>query len=256
MNSTKVVHYLAGIQRSGSTLLAKLLNQHPDVYASNTSPLFDLTLDVVKHISTLPESIRSNINLSDVLCGIQQGMYKSTTVKPHIVDKNRAWAPNFGNVLSDINPDARLILTLRPIEQVLTSFHHVLLGNGITATPEEIWKKFNMDEMIQTLYTSSAFKSKFLVVTYDMLTLQPKETLSEVETFLGLMHHQYDFSDILDDNPEDDTVWGINGLHAIRNVLLRNEFKPEEFMNSRQLNYCREVNHNLESLFGVKLNNL
>ena len=38
----KKLNFLAGIPRSGSTLLTSLLNQRPDTYASNTSNLADM----------------------------------------------------------------------------------------------------------------------------------------------------------------------------------------------------------------------
>ena len=38
----KKLKFLAGIPRSGSTLLTSLLNQRPDTYASNTSNLADM----------------------------------------------------------------------------------------------------------------------------------------------------------------------------------------------------------------------
>jgi len=38
----KTLFFLSGLPRSGSTLLGSLLNQHPEIYATPTSPLADL----------------------------------------------------------------------------------------------------------------------------------------------------------------------------------------------------------------------
>ena len=35
---------LSGLPRSGSTVLSSLLNQHPDIFVSTTSPLADFTI--------------------------------------------------------------------------------------------------------------------------------------------------------------------------------------------------------------------
>ena len=37
-----MIHFLSSLPRSGSTLLASLLNQNPDVFASNTSNLCEV----------------------------------------------------------------------------------------------------------------------------------------------------------------------------------------------------------------------
>ena len=35
------LHFLAGLPRSGSTLLTKILNKNPNIFASTNSPLLD-----------------------------------------------------------------------------------------------------------------------------------------------------------------------------------------------------------------------
>ena len=38
----KTFYFLAGLPRSGSTVLASILNQNPEVYVTPTSPMLDL----------------------------------------------------------------------------------------------------------------------------------------------------------------------------------------------------------------------
>jgi hypothetical protein len=47
------LYFLVGLPRSGSTLLASLLNQHPDVFASPTSPLMDLLCQTDRTMTAL-----------------------------------------------------------------------------------------------------------------------------------------------------------------------------------------------------------
>ncbi len=51
----KTLYFLGGLPRSGSTLLGSLLNQHPDIYVSPTSPLGDVVTDIEKSFNRVDE---------------------------------------------------------------------------------------------------------------------------------------------------------------------------------------------------------
>ena len=51
----KTLYFLGGFPRSGSTLLGSLLNQHPDIYVSPTSPLGDVVTDIEKIFNKIDE---------------------------------------------------------------------------------------------------------------------------------------------------------------------------------------------------------
>ena len=44
----KKLYFLSGLPRSGSTVLAGILNQHPDVHASSTSGLLDMLVGTLR----------------------------------------------------------------------------------------------------------------------------------------------------------------------------------------------------------------
>ena len=50
----KTYHFLAGLPRSGSTVLASILNQNPEVYVTPTSPMLDLLVKNQDNFWELP----------------------------------------------------------------------------------------------------------------------------------------------------------------------------------------------------------
>jgi sulfotransferase len=89
----KTFHFLAGLPRSGSTVLAALLNQHPSVHASGTSGMGELMFNTfqawknssAEQAAPQPEQIKA------VLRGIMDTKY-SNVDKPVVIDKARNWA--------------------------------------------------------------------------------------------------------------------------------------------------------------------
>jgi sulfotransferase len=84
----KTIHFMAGLPRSGSTVLAAILSQHPMMQVTNTSGMVFThmgLLEVWKKENLLPDSdqlIRS-------LRGLMTSFYE-TESKPIVMDKSRA----------------------------------------------------------------------------------------------------------------------------------------------------------------------
>ena len=49
MQEPKRVYFLSGLPRSGSTLLANILAQHPEIYVTPTSGIVDMLVNVRNH---------------------------------------------------------------------------------------------------------------------------------------------------------------------------------------------------------------
>ena len=65
----KNIYFLAGLPRSGSTVLAAILNQHPSVHATSTSGLLDIlvgTLTAWNSSQTVRASIDKAANEDEI----------------------------------------------------------------------------------------------------------------------------------------------------------------------------------------------
>lgn len=248
----KNLHFLSGLQRSGSTVLTKILNQHPDIYCSATSPFLDYLLPAVEqlHNIKLNHPSGNSIDISKILSTSAFSFF--STEKSNIIDKNRGWIHNYLNIHTELQENPKIILTLRPIEDVITSFHTILSKNGNVQSPEQIYIGY-VQELFGQLIDSAIHKDNLCIVTYDDITLRTIDTLIRIENFLELSNHNYDLNNIIDTEPENDSKWGIDGLHDIRSNISRISINPESIMNTSELEFCRQLTKTLYQAYGLIL---
>jgi sulfotransferase len=88
----KTYHFLAGLPRSGNTLLSSILNQNSTIYSTPLSPLAGLMWDYRGIYNTEPISrneenkLRANTFLSSFI----DNFYKDIE-KPIIIDREKMW---------------------------------------------------------------------------------------------------------------------------------------------------------------------
>ncbi len=120
------LHALAGLPRSGSTLLGNVLAQHPHVYVSGTSALAPCIEGVQGILSTTPE-VQSDLatvpgayeQYLSAMRGIVEGWYRHRT-EPVIVDKGRGWV-KYRALLDQLFPDSMLVVSVRDPRDVIAS---------------------------------------------------------------------------------------------------------------------------------------
>jgi sulfotransferase len=249
----KHLHFLSGLQRSGSTVITKILNQHPDIFASSTSPFLDYLLPAVEQLYNIKQNHSSGhyVNVQKILSTAAFAFYD--TPKSHIIDKNRGWLTNYENIDKELQQNPKIILTLRPIEEVVASFYKILvIKNQKQETPESIFLGYVKD-LYAGLMKKAYLKDKICIVTYKNIVQKPLFTLRKVESFIQVEPHNYNFSDIRDDDPENDEKWGIPGLHNIRPKIEVTSLPPSEIMTKSELAFCQQLTRELYKAYDVKL---
>jgi sulfotransferase len=234
----KQIYFLSGLPRSGSTVLAGILNQHPDVHASATSGLLDMLVGTLRawadsmstHATIDKEASEQEIRR--ILQNICETKYENID-KPIILDKARGWASNvniqtMGKVFGY---PPKIVATVRNIPDCAASFVRV-------AKPQDLDQFLREDELIGHLKESyqvleagyRAFPQCILFVDYDDLLSDPKAQLKRVHDFLGLKDFEYDLSNIDGSNlkERDEEVWQVKGLHDIKPVLARQHSENAE----------------------------
>jgi len=91
----KQFHFLSGLPRTGSTVLASILSQNPDIYVSASSPLVGL-MHGAKNMWDTAEHVKAYAapgQIEAVLGGMVEGFYKHID-KPFIFDKPRVAKPS------------------------------------------------------------------------------------------------------------------------------------------------------------------
>jgi sulfotransferase len=254
---TKTYHFMAGLPRSGSTVLSALLNQNPEVYSSPQTDLIGMLYEVESKIPTY-ESYRAKLmlpNFASVLYGMADNFYAPID-KPVIIDKNRGWGTphNWDNLSLYVNPDGKVILTMRPILEVLASFIRVAqqTKKAIGGNPylnENLWAthyRDTVDAQVDSIMSTNGevdraifsianltknHRDKVYVVWFDDLLKNPATTMNSIYDFLGLGAFKHNFNNIKSvDNHDDLTGYGMIGLHDVGKKLNKPKTRAEDYL--------------------------
>lgn len=233
---SKHYHFIAGLPRSGSTLLSAILRQNPQFSARVTSPLYAMTdrmIDAMgpdmKYSSFFDDARRIS-----VLRGLFDSYYHDFDPEGGVVfDTNRMWTSS-APLVAKLFPQAKIICCVRHVHRIIDSFERVLRANpleynSLFAFKNEptIYGRVKMmmnarDGVIggphsalrSVWFTEQA--SRLIVVRYESLVKQPAQTMASLYGALGIAGFQHNFNDVEYAEPEYDHRIGLPGLHTTR----------------------------------------
>ena len=239
------VHFISGLPRSGSTLLAALLRQNPRFHADITGPVALLCGLVHQRIGGTGEYsvLFDDEKCARMLRGIFDSYYDAVPAGHVVFDTNRTWTARAA-VLERLYPRSRIICCVRDVGWILDSLERQRNRN-----PLKLSKLFNGSSgetlygRIEALMSSetglvgaawSALREawfsesarKLLVVRYDTLVREPGRTLRRLYQEIGEPAFEHDFNDVRFDAPEYDSNLGLPGLHTVHPVVAPRERLP------------------------------
>jgi sulfotransferase len=226
-------HFITGLPRAGSTLLAALLNQNPAFSAAMSSPVFNVFHAAQTAMGAgneyavfLDEARRARI-----LRGVLQGYYADDPA-PVIFDTNRLWTARLP-ALRLLYPQARVIACVRNPAWILDSLETLLRRNPLEAsrlfgTQGELMSVYAradglMDRarLIGSAYHAlkeayyGADAGVMLVLDYDTLVRHPQDAMALIYRFLGEPPFAHDFDSVSYQAEAFDTQLLAKGLHDV-----------------------------------------
>jgi sulfotransferase len=219
---------LSGLPRAGSTLLSAILCQNPDIHAEGNSAVCQLMWDMQESCTKKArEQLSANNRQNtayDLISEIPNIYYKNTTSSV-IVDKCRSWTvpANIELLKKYIDKDYKVIVLERSVTDVIKSFMKINQDNGIQFDAEKMLT--NNTEPVMTPLSGILYAKKnndnnnFLFISYNELVNDTKNTIQKIYDFCGWKHFEHDFNNIVQKFPENDEVYGMKGLHEIRNTV-------------------------------------
>lgn len=229
----RVFHFISGLPRSGSTLLAGILRQNPRFHAGMSSPMAGLFEGIIAQVSSGSELsvMVSQDQRVRILRGLFDSYYADHT-QPVIFDTNRAWTANLP-ALMRLFPEAKLICTVRNVAWIMDSMERQFRNNAFENT-----LLFNTPAERSTVYTRveamananrlvgypwhalreacySEFADRLVLVEYELMTQRPAEVFKLIYEFLGEEPFEHDFNSVEYDAPEFDAKLGLDGLHRV-----------------------------------------
>jgi sulfotransferase len=240
----KTYHFLAGLPRSGNTLLSAIFNQNPEIYSTPLSPLPTYMFDFANAYSTIEQSLRNEENKvkSETFLSSFLDNYYKDVEKPVIIDREKAWGTpaNLEIIKKFVNPKPKIIFTVRDILEIIASFikmdadylkREVYQKNGFInnyRSQKDIICEHLMSPLEDIdkslLSLASAFypenKGIFHIVEYRDLISKPEETMNGIYEFLEMPHYSHNFKKIEKLEKDNDEVLGLpKNLHDIKKSL-------------------------------------
>ena len=262
----KTYYFMAGLPRSGSTMLSAILNQNPRFYSGPSSPVTGLMIMLEQQISQdeLFRAFPKNEQAGQIIANVIKHYY-SDVEEPVIFDKNRSWVNRIHYIPGYFGREAKIICPVRNTSEILSSFIAMHKRN-----PYEVNGKINfLDEMLvksnisltdenrcQLLMSEMGIvgqsyaglkqalmegKQKSLhFVEYEDLVTNTEATMRKLYEFLGEKYYEaHDYENLENVHKENDAeVYGFSDMHDIRKSVGKSGINPEEILPESILKAC------------------
>ena len=229
------LHFISGLPRSGSTLLAALLRQNPRFHAGMSGPLYGLFNTLLGEMSQRNEFsvFIDDAQRQRVLNGLVRNFHQGHAPEGGVVfDTSRAWTAKIA-AIGQLFPQAKIIACVRHVPWILDSIERLVQRNmfqpSIIFDYQPGGTVYSRVEGVLSAtgmvgYSYNALKEAFfgenagrmMLLQYETLTADPKKALDAVYQFIGEPRATHNFEAIEFDASEYDRRAGTPGLHDVR----------------------------------------
>jgi sulfotransferase len=235
------IHFISGLPRSGSTLLAALLRQNPALRSGITSPVGSFVGTMLREMGQGNEAavFVDAAQRRAVLCGLFENYYHDVHPTKTVFDANRGWTMRT-ELLADLFPDSKIICCVRQIPWILDSVERLIRKNMYEVSKifafEPSATVYSRAEGLMAAgglvgYPLTALKQamhspqshRLLLLPYDTLVSDPAYALAAIYDFTGLPEYQHDFENVAFEEKEFDARLGTPGLHTVRSRVARED---------------------------------
>lgn len=251
----KKIYFLSGLPRTGSTLLGSILSQNPNIHVTPTSPLCPFLINTNETFNVLNlQYTFDQIKISNRVYHAAIRDFYADIEKPIIFDKHRAWPKHISAIQEYINPIAKVVCTIRPIAEIITSY--LVLANkdesnfidehlNKIAYPVNNESRATLlwEEYLKVPYETmkegiSNNRDNLLLIEYLDIVYSPEKTIDKIYEFCGIDQHQHQFSNIENKCAEaKDEAWGLKDLHTIRPSLEMKSESPTMYLPKKAIEY-------------------
>lgn len=257
---SKKFFFLAGLPRSGNTLLSSILNQNPDIQVSPNSPLPDIlwNLDQTHNNENLIRFPNHN-SLDDLISSSFESYYKNWKGK-YIIDRAPWGTPGNLELLKKyLKQDIKIIVTVRDIVEILASFIRLnpsTMLSEIYQCEINVGCRFNQtyksheETVCELLMSSYGIIEKCLfsllnllkeenkqclhLLEYIDLIKDPEKSIQEIYNFLKIPHykkHNFNFiSQYQVNNLSYNDKKYVEDLHTLKPIISPPSYKVEDIL--------------------------
>lgn len=258
---TRQLHFISGLPRSGSTLLAGILRQNPRFHAAMSSPVAALVGGALEQMGAGSESYAFfDQARRKAICRALIDAYYEGNARPVVFDTNRQWTARMYQ-LAELVEGFKVICCVRNPAWVMDSFECIHRRNPFD------YSRMYTAAMRQTVYTRcesmmsaggavgaawtalkeayyGEFSDRLLLVDYDLLTQHPQRTLELIYGFIGEPWFAHDFDHVEYSENEFDQNLGAPGLHDVKKKVAfqprRSILPPDLFAKYQDMDFWQD----------------
>ncbi len=232
---TRSLHFISGLPRSGSTLLAAILRQNPRAHAAMSSPIGHIfqaifgAMGAQNEFAIFLNEAQKRAILSSVFDAYYGAMEDPREL---IFDTNRLWTTRLP-ILKELFPGAKIICCVRNPAWILDSVEQLIrrnaLDNSRLFSGAEAATVYSRAEALQRRdrmigFAWSALKEAYfgaeadrlLLIEYDLLVQHPKDAVNLIYDFIGEPRFEHDFRNVEYEADDFDAFMMTRGLHTVR----------------------------------------
>ena len=256
------IHFISGLPRSGSTLLAAILRQNKRLHAGMSSPVGALFIAMLRQMS---QENDTSVFINDaqrqaILTAVFEGYYHRLHRTRLIFDTNRLWCSKLP-ALAELFPDAKVICCVRHVPWILDSIERLVRHNHFE--PSKIFNfepggtvysrleglgsgagmvGFAWNALREGFYGEQS--DRMMLLTFETLTNEPRRALAAVYDFIGEEPFEHDFENVSFDAQDFDARLGSPGLHTVGKVVRPRERRtilpPDLFSRAENDSFWRD----------------
>ena len=255
----KKYYFLAGLPRSGNTLLSSILNQNPDIKVSSNSFL-NIHLYNTYHLKYSEQyyNFPDSKSLDNLVSSSFDSYYQDWNAK-YIIDRGPWGTPFNLQLLQEyLKNEIKIICTVRDIVEIIASF----IKTSPDYIKKEIDKEINQGKRFEDNYKSeierlcewviqpmgqldhSLFSlgnlckeenKKYLhLIEYKDFIKSPKRTIHKIYDFLNIPHYNHNYNDIqqfsVNGLKYNDKMVFKSNLHEVKNTIQPPNYKIKDIL--------------------------
>ena len=240
---------MAGLPRSGSTLITNILKQNPKVHGESVSSLSSIFGSINASWSSMETNQEYNNTEAKVgvLKSVLQGYY-SHIDRPFVIDKDRGWIPLLPQVEATLDRKVKIIVCVRNPAEILTSFEKLRKENPMFFTKADSILREGSNIASRAYFYAGpegpmglshrnikdaitmGYLDRFLFIDYNRFCNSPKSQTKRIYEFLELPKFEHDFEKIVQTEVYNDMAVGLPNLHKIKPTLDRTTVNCVEYL--------------------------
>ncbi|VUD61833.1 hypothetical protein TDB9533_02904 [Thalassocella blandensis] len=259
----KKVHFISGLPRSGSTLLAGILAQNPRFHAAMTSPVAALINGVLEQTGANSEfySFFTSEKRKSLCKALFNSYYEDKLEHEVIFDTNRIWSARM-HQLVELFGDFKLICCVRNPAWIMDSFEHIYRKNPFDysrmyspASRQTVYSRcealVNGAGTVGSAWTAlkeayyGEFSDRLLLVDYDLLTQHPGRAIQLLYQFLNEPEFDHDFNNVEYQEESFDSLIGVKDLHTVKRKVefsaRRTILPPDLFTKYQDMDFWQDT---------------